>query len=381
MAGYELTPSRPTRAGTSTSTTCAAKVDEHTAGADAHEPVDARPLRREHRGDHADLPRAPARSCTTTARTSTRSAGSRGRATWASTSSTSTCTRRSRSRTAAAGPAAGRSRCATRSSRSCPCPRSCGESDGVPPRLRPAEDDRQGARLHRAVRRLRPLVRVHPHRTGRALREMSEVGRAERELPARAAARTPTTLPFDRLCMHEFVLSGARAQARARRHGARRRQAAHGLRLPSADDLLPADRPRGADDRADGDRGEGDARCLRRRDARDRARGGGAARAAEGGAARTGRSSGSTRCGPRSSPSCATASSSTRIRRARARRASSRRQKRRLTAALQRAARKPRRCRGRASGARSSGRRARSSSDSKAAMRSLGEPSYSRLPP
>ena len=37
----------------------------------------------------------------------------------------------------------------------------------VPPRLRPAEVDRQGARLHRAVRRLRPLVRVHPHATGR----------------------------------------------------------------------------------------------------------------------------------------------------------------------------------------------------------------------
>ena len=35
--------------------------------------------------------------------------------------------------------------------------------------------------------------------------------RAERELPARAAARTRTTLPYDRLCMHEFVLS-ARAR-------------------------------------------------------------------------------------------------------------------------------------------------------------------------
>ena len=32
----------------------------------------------------------------------------------------------------------------------------------VPARLRPAEVDRQGARLHRPVRRLRPLVRVHP---------------------------------------------------------------------------------------------------------------------------------------------------------------------------------------------------------------------------
>ena len=38
----------------------------------------------------------------------------------------------------------------------------------LPARLRPAEVDRQGARLHRAVRRLRPLVRVHPRATGRS---------------------------------------------------------------------------------------------------------------------------------------------------------------------------------------------------------------------
>ena len=37
--------------------------------ADAHEPVDARALRREHRGDRARSSTAPARSCTTTART------------------------------------------------------------------------------------------------------------------------------------------------------------------------------------------------------------------------------------------------------------------------------------------------------------------------
>ena len=35
------------------------------------------------------------------------------------------------------------------------------DGDALPPRLRPAEVDRQGARVHRAVRRLRPLVRVH----------------------------------------------------------------------------------------------------------------------------------------------------------------------------------------------------------------------------
>ena len=35
------------------------------------------------------------------------------------------------------------------------------EDDALPPRLRPAEVDRQGARLLGAVRRLRPLVRLH----------------------------------------------------------------------------------------------------------------------------------------------------------------------------------------------------------------------------
>ena len=79
----------------------------------------------------------------------------------------------------------------------------------LPARLRPAEVDRQGARLQRAVRRLRALVRVHPHVGAGAARD--ERGRgAERELPARAAAATPTTCPYDRLCMHEFVAQRAR---------------------------------------------------------------------------------------------------------------------------------------------------------------------------
>ena len=53
------------------------------------------------------------------------------------------------------------------------------------PRLRPAEVDRQGARVHRPVRRLRPLVRVHPHVRAAAARDVRGRG-AERELPARA---------------------------------------------------------------------------------------------------------------------------------------------------------------------------------------------------
>ena len=120
---------------------------------------------------------------------------------------------------------------------------------------------------------------------GPRLREMSEVAvlnanylLARHPRPLRAAVRPALHARVRRV--------GAAPQAGTRRHGARRGQAAHGPRLPSAHDLLPARRPRGAHDRADGDRGEGDARRLRGRDDRDRARGGGVAGAAEGGAAR-----------------------------------------------------------------------------------------------
>ena len=119
---------------------------------------------------------------------------------------------------------------------------------------------------------------------GPRLREMSEVAVLNANYVL-ARLKDAYDLPFDRLCMHEFVLSARSLKKRARLHRARRRQAADGLRLPPADDLLPAHRPRGADGRADRDGGEGDARRVLRRDARDRPRGGGGAGAAEGGAA------------------------------------------------------------------------------------------------
>ena len=78
---------------------------------------------------------------------------------------------------------------------------------------------------------------------------------------------------YERLCMHEFVLSGAPMRNRARHQDARSRQAPARLRRPSADRLLPADRRRGAADRADRDRDQGDARSLRRGRRRDPARG------------------------------------------------------------------------------------------------------------
>ena len=65
-------------------------------------------------------------------------------------------------------------------------------------------------------------------------------------------------LPYDRLRMHEVVLQRQEPETRARTSHARHRQAPDGLRLPPADDLLPAHRPRRAHDRADGERAEGD---------------------------------------------------------------------------------------------------------------------------
>ena len=115
-------------------------------------------------------------------------------------------------------------------------------------------------------------------RTGPTLREMSETAVLNANyllalLQGRVRACRTTGSACTSSCSRRAAL-----EARARRHGARRRQAADGLRLPPADGLLPARRRGGADDRADRDRGEGDARRVRRRDARDRARGGGRAR-------------------------------------------------------------------------------------------------------
>ena len=113
---------------------------------------------------------------------------------------------------------------------------------------------------------------------GPALREMSEVAVLNANyLLAQASRRVRPAL---RPPLHARVRAQrAQPEARARDHCARRREAADGLRLPSADDLLPARRPRGADDRADRDRAEGATRRLRRRHAGDRAGGGRRSRA------------------------------------------------------------------------------------------------------
>ena len=106
-------------------------------------------------------------------------------------------------------------------------------------------------------------------RSARAgLREASESRRAERQLPAgrlRARAssstcRTPTTAS---------ACTSSSSPAAPMKHelghqDARPRQAPARLRRAPADRVLPADRRRGADGRADRDRDQGDARPVRR---------------------------------------------------------------------------------------------------------------------
>ena len=82
-------------------------------------------------------------------------------------------------------------------------------------------------------------------RTGPGLRQVGETAVLNANYLRAAPAATPTTSPYDRLCMHEFV-SPAAARRRARRAHARHRQAPARLRHPPADDLLPARRRRGA---------------------------------------------------------------------------------------------------------------------------------------
>ena len=84
------------------------------------------------------------------------------------------------------------------------------------PRLRPAQVDRPPARLPGQLRRLRALLRLHPLARGDGpARDVRDRG-AQRQLPAGRLRENGVAehLPaaYDRLCMHEFVLSGAPAK-------------------------------------------------------------------------------------------------------------------------------------------------------------------------
>ena len=177
----------------------------------------------------------------------------------------------------------------------------------VPPRAarRATDLDRPAAQLRRQHRRPRPRLRLHPGPRRRpACAEVSD----DAVLAAnylRKRVGEAYDIPFDRACKHEFVASAAGDQEADRRPDARHRQAADRLRLPPADDLLPADGRGGDADRADRDRVGRDARRLRRRPDRDRPRGGDRPGAGHERAARRRRSAGSTRRPPPASRTCA----------------------------------------------------------------------------
>ena len=106
--------------------------------------------------------------------------------------------------------------------------------------------DRPAALVRRQHRRARPRVRLHLRaHGGRGLREVSATTPSSRRTTSRRGWRGTYDIPYDRACKHEFVASAASHQEGDRRPDARHRQAPHRLRLPPADDLLPADRRRG----------------------------------------------------------------------------------------------------------------------------------------
>ena len=97
----------------------------------ADQPQHLRPVRARRGGDRRGRARGRRLLLLPTAPTSTPSSARCGPATSASTPCTSTCTRPSRPRTAAAARAPGRWCCRRRSRRSCRCPTSVADADGV----------------------------------------------------------------------------------------------------------------------------------------------------------------------------------------------------------------------------------------------------------
>ena len=194
---------------------------------DAHQPQHARAVRREHRRDHPDGPRRR-RHPVLRRRQPERDHGSHA-------ARRHGVRHRPREPPQVVLPAARRRRAGSgadrglRSHRALPAGPAPGSRrgrrrrrPGVRPRSRAPEVDRPAARLCGQLRRLRPLLRLHHEpRRRRAHGGVGDRG-AERQLPARPAAsgaRRASTCrsPSTACCMHEFVLSGAPGEARARR--------------------------------------------------------------------------------------------------------------------------------------------------------------------
>ena len=267
-----------------------------------HVPVDARRVRGRHPACLRDRPRARRPGVRRRREPQRAGRASPRPATSAPTSRTSTCTRRSASRTAAAARAWARSASARTSRRSCRATATC-RARGAGTRSAPSSAAPYGSAS------ILPISWMYIAMMG---------GGGPDRGDARARSSPRTTSRSASPGHYPVLYSGPGRSGRARVHprpaaaegdratrGRRRRQAADGLRLPRADDELPGGGH--ADGRADGERVEGRARPLRRRDDRDprrdpRDRGGGAptapttaeARAAHGGGGRA-PTSGSTR--------------------------------------------------------------------------------------
>ncbi len=99
-----------------------------------------------------------------------------------------------------------------------------------------------------------------------------------------ALLRKAYHLPYDRVCMHEFVLEGNWPEV-PDIHALDIAKRMMDYELAPANQLLPADRPRSVDDRANRDREQANPGCFRRDHAEDRRRSAHPARAAQNGAA------------------------------------------------------------------------------------------------
>ena len=287
MAGYEVVKVATDERGGVDLDDLRAKADRRRRLPDADQPEHARPLRREHRRDRLDRPRGR-RHPLLRRRQPERDhgphpAGRHG------------LRHRPRQPAQVVQPAARRRRPRRRADRRLRADRAvpAGAAD------RPRRGARNGAGpsfdldhdAPKSIGRLRGFqgnfgvfVRSYAYisqpRRRRPARGLGDRG-PERQLPARrscAQGRAGKYLPlaFER-ALHARVRPLRRAgEARARGEDARHRQAPARLRLPPADDLLPAARRRGADGRADRDRDARVARRARRRDRVDPRRGRGA---------------------------------------------------------------------------------------------------------
>ena len=204
MAGYEVVKVGTNADGGVDVDDLRAKADERRRLPDADEPLDARPVRPEHRRDRRDRARrggdallrrrepqrdhghhAPGRH------------GLRHRALQPAQVVHAAARRRRPGRRADRGLRADRAVPAAPAGRA---PRRTTTGFAVRPRRGPPEVDRQAARLPGQLRRLRALLRLHPLARRRGAEGGVRGRGAERELPARAAqARGRRRVPAGRL--------------------------------------------------------------------------------------------------------------------------------------------------------------------------------------